>query len=609
MDIIRLLPDSVSNQIAAGEVVQRPASVVKELIENAIDAGASAISVNLKNVGKGCIQVIDDGKGMSKNDSLLAFKRHATSKISSADDLFSISTLGFRGEALASIASVAEVELKTKTSNEEIGTHLVVSNSEIKKTEGVVTPIGSNITVRDLFFNVPARRKFLKSDKTELRNINNEFIHITLSNPEIKFSLKNDDIYVYDLPQTSLFQRIINIFGKNMASKLIKIKCNTELVKIEGYICSPNHTKKSYGEQFFFVNKRYMRHPYFHKAVMEAFKGLINNDAIPSYFLYFTINPSLIDVNIHPTKTEIKFQNESDIFQILMAGIRESLGKYNITPSIDFDMEGSIEYEEPTKTGNNTNSYAPKISYKNNYNPFNYSGGNSSLNPENSSFEYQKASVNWKSLFNKVEDEEESQTSIEEFKKVDNTIPCGKFIQIGKEFVAINNTSDMVIINIRRAHERIQYERFIKALKTQKAVSQKLIFPENIELSIPDFQLIMDLKKKLEDIGFEIEIFGKNSIAIYGTPAYIKDDNPRVIIIQLLDYYKNTHGSLNNNLDEKLAISLSKSSLADNKSNMSEEEINTLIEDLFKCDNFNVTPEQKKIICTLNSETIFNLFK
>jgi len=609
MDIIRLLPDSVSNQIAAGEVVQRPASVVKELIENAIDAGATSISVNLKNVGKGLIQVIDDGKGMSRNDALVAFKRHATSKINSTNDLFSINTLGFRGEALASIASVSQVELKTRTSDEEIGTSLTISNSEITNTEEVVTPIGTNIVVRDLFFNVPARRKFLKSDKTELRNINNEFNHITLSNPDIKFSLKNNDIYVYDLPSTSLYQRILNVFGKNMASKLIKIKCNTELVKIDGYICSPKHTKKSYGEQFFFVNKRYMRHPYFHKAVMEAFKGLINNDAIPSYFLYFTIDVSLIDVNIHPTKTEIKFQNESDIFQILMAGIRESLGKYNITPSIDFDMEGSIEYEEPSRSATNSMPYAPNISYKNNYNPFNYGGGNNSLKPENSNFEYQKADVNWKSLFNKVEDEEEAQTSISEFKKVDNPIPNGKFIQIGKEFVAINNTSDMVIINIKRAYERIQYERFVKALKTRKSVSQKLIFPENIELSIPDFQLIMDLKDKLEDIGFEIEVFGKNSIAIYGTPAYIKDENPRVIIIQLLDFYKNTHGDLINQLDEKLAISLSKSSLTENKSNMSEEEIGVLITDLFKCENFNITPEHKKIICTLNSNTIFNLFK
>ena len=345
MDIVHLLPDSVANQIAAGEVVQRPASVVKELMENAIDAGAKHIQVVLKNVGKAIIQVIDDGKGMSNMDARMAFERHATSKIASAQDLFSINTLGFRGEALPSIASVSEVELKTRQEEDELGTSIFIAASELKNQESVSCPKGTNISVRNLFYNIPARRKFLKSDTTELRNITNEFLRVALTNPEISFCLSNNGNVIYNLSPSGLRQRIVNIFGKSINSRLINIDCATGLVDIKGFICSPEQARKTYGEQYFFVNNRFMKHPFFHKAVTEAYSGLIGVDCIPSYFIYFTVDPSLIDINIHPTKTEIKFQNETDFFQILLAGIKEALGKFNITPPLDFDTGNDRKYQ------------------------------------------------------------------------------------------------------------------------------------------------------------------------------------------------------------------------------------------------------------------------
>ncbi len=331
-DIIQILPDSVANQIAAGEVIQRPASVVKELLENAVDAEATVIEVNIKNAGKTLIQVVDDGKGMSAMDARMALERHATSKITTADDLFKIHTFGFRGEALPSIASVSDMEIKTKTKEDSIGCRLVISASELKLQEADAVSPGTNIMVRNLFFNIPARRKFLKSDQTEWRNILNEFMRIALSAPELHLILRHNEQEIFNLPPSGLRQRIMGICGKSIDTKLIDIDCKTHILEIRGYICDPSHARKSYGEQYFFVNDRFMKHPFFHKAVTEAYKGLIADDEIPSYFLYFKIDTRLIDVNIHPTKTEIKFQNEGDHFKIILACIKEALGKFNIIP-------------------------------------------------------------------------------------------------------------------------------------------------------------------------------------------------------------------------------------------------------------------------------------
>lgn len=516
MDIIRLLPDSVANQIAAGEVVQRPASVVKELMENAIDAGAKNIQVILKNVGKAVIQVVDDGKGMSPLDARMAFERHATSKISCAQDLFSIQTLGFRGEALPSIASVSEVEIKTRRAEDELGTYIFVAASELKKQEAVNTAQGTNISVKNLFYNIPARRKFLKSDTTELRNVINEFLRVALTNPDIAFSLLNNGNEIYNLPSSILRQRIVNVFGKAINTKLINIDCETGLVTIKGFICHPQHAKKSYGEQYFFVNNRFMKHSFFHKAIMEAYSGLISADSIPSYFIYFTVDPSLIDINIHPTKTEIKFQDETDFFQILMAGVKEALGKFNITPPLDFDTEGSIDYAPPSQpTGT---PYVPKVNYNPGYNPFNYNSGKISV--EDSDFEQsrsgqtftprtEKVPANWDILFDGLKEKEETiQTIIPEMAEEINPVRplTNCHFQLKGRYIVTPVQSGLMLIDQKRAHERVLFEKYRNTLTSQRVTGQKSLFPETLELSASDFSLVRELNADLEFLGFELKI-------------------------------------------------------------------------------------------------------
>ena len=413
MDIVHLLPESVANQIAAGEVVQRPASVVKELVENSVDAGATKISVILKDAGRSIIQVIDNGKGMSPKDCEMAFARHATSKISQATDLFAIATFGFRGEALASIASVAQVEMRSRQEGAEYGTQFSIAASVPQGSEAAAMPVGTNISVRDLFYNIPARRKFLKSETTELRNITQEFIRVALAHPEIEFHLSNNGKDLYNLPASILRKRIVSIFGKSIDSKLLGVKCDTGLITIEGFICTPNHAKKSHGEQFFFTNGRFMKHPAFHKAVVEAYGGLLSGEAIPSYFLYFTVNPGTIDVNIHPTKTEIKFQHEADCFTLIMASIKEVLGKFNIVDSIDFDHDGDLGYTQPSPE--KIDSYSPGIRVNQGYNPFSkYSGTSgghrpSSIEPAYGDFNdkpsYKSDTKGWEQLFEGLKDE------------------------------------------------------------------------------------------------------------------------------------------------------------------------------------------------------------
>ena len=556
MDIVHLLPDSVANQIAAGEVVQRPASVVKELMENAIDAGAKHIQVVLKNVGKAIIQVIDDGKGMSNMDARMAFERHATSKIASAQDLFSINTLGFRGEALPSIASVSEVELKTRQEEDELGTSIFIAASELKNQESVSCPKGTNISVRNLFYNIPARRKFLKSDTTELRNITNEFLRVALTNPEISFCLSNNGNVIYNLSPSGLRQRIVNIFGKSINSRLINIDCATGLVDIKGFICSPEQARKTYGEQYFFVNNRFMKHPFFHKAVTEAYSGLIGVDCIPSYFIYFTVDPSLIDINIHPTKTEIKFQNETDFFQILLAGIKEALGKFNITPPLDFDTAGSIELiptEKPAAP------YVPRINYNPNYNPFNYSS--SKLNPQDSDFEHpsrtassfhqEKAPANWDILF----------------------------------------------------------EKYMTTLNTQKVTGQKSLFPEILELSAGDFMLVGEILADLEYLGFELNVFGKNGYAIHATPPDLSYTRAKEVLIELIEHYKNTEGSIREKMKERVVLALAKASAISYNTALSCEEMNEMTGNLFACKHHNFTADGKTIIHILNYEDVNSWFK
>jgi len=617
MDIVHLLPDSVANQIAAGEVVQRPASVVKELMENAIDAGAKHIQVVLKNVGKAIIQVIDDGKGMSNMDARMAFERHATSKIASAQDLFSINTLGFRGEALPSIASVSEVELKTRQEEDELGTSIFIAASELKNQESVSCPKGTNISVKNLFYNIPARRKFLKSDTTELRNITNEFLRVALTNPEISFCLSNNGNVIYNLSPSGLRQRIVNIFGKSINSRLINIDCATDLVDIKGFICSPEQARKTYGEQYFFVNNRFMKHPFFHKAVMEAYSGLIGVDCIPSYFIYFTVDPSLIDINIHPTKTEIKFQNETDFFQILLAGIKEALGKFNITPPLDFDTAGSIELiptEKPAAP------YVPRINYNPNYNPFNYSS--SKLNPQDSDFEHpsrtassfhqEKAPANWDILFDGLKEKEESiQTSIPEMtENINPVVPhTNCYFQLKGRYIVTPVQSGLMLIDQKRAHERILFEKYMTTLNTQKVTGQKSLFPEILELSAGDFMLVGEILADLEYLGFELNVFGKNGYAIHATPPDLSYTRAKEVLIELIEHYKNTEGSIREKMKERVVLALAKASAISYNTALSCEEMNEMTGNLFACKHHNFTADGKTIIHILNYEDVNSWFK
>lgn len=617
-DIIQLLPDSVANQIAAGEVVQRLASVVKELMENAIDAGADQVRIVLKNVGKALIQIIDNGKGMSPTDARMAFERHATSKISCAQDLFNIHTLGFRGEALPSIASVADVEVKTRRAEDELGTFLSISGSELKQQEAINTPKGTNICVKNLFFNIPARRKFLKSDTTELRNIINEFLRVALTNPGISFTLENNGNEIYNLPVSGMRQRIVNVFGKNINSKLLSIECKTSLVSIQGFICSPEHSKKTYGEQYFFVNNRFMKHNFFHKAVMEAYSGLIGAETIPSYFLYFTVDPASIDVNIHPTKTEIKFQNETDFFQILMAGVKEALGKFNITPPLDFDTEGAIDYT-PQAPVSSTTPYVPKVNYKSGYNPFNYKSG---ISIEESDFEKKSAGntpafskdkvpANWESLFEGLQHKEEAQqTTIAGLSEPEkkSSVPSS-FVQMKGRYIVTPVHSGLMFIDQKRAHERILFEQYTHTLASQKTAGQKNLFPETLELCADDFELIRDIKEDLEYLGFELGEFGKNCYAIYATPSDLSCSHARDILMQLIEHYKNTEGDIKQKMKEHVALSLAKAAAIPYNTTLSREEMSDMLDNLFACQHHNYTPDGKTIIYILNSEDVNTWFK
>lgn len=617
MDIVQLLPDSVANQIAAGEVVQRPASVVKELMENSVDAGAKNIQVVLKNVGKAVIQVIDDGKGMSPLDARMAFERHATSKISCAQDLFHIDTLGFRGEALPSIASVSEVELKTRRQEDELGTCIFMSASELKSQDVINIPYGTNIAVKNLFYNIPARRKFLKSDTTELRNIINEFLRVALTNPDIQLSLINNGNEIYNLPASGLRQRIVHVFGKGINTKLINIQCETGLVTIKGFICHPQHAKKTYGEQYFFVNNRFMKHNFFHKAVMEAYSGLIAADMLPSYFIYFTVDPALIDINIHPTKTEIKFQNETDFFQILMAGIKEALGKFNITPPLDFDTEGSVEFT-PAENTRNAAPYVPRINYNPNYNPFNYTG---SITIEDSDFEKGSASftpphkekvpANWDILFDGLKEKEENiQTIIPEMAEITQPIVSNTcYFQLKGRYIVTPVQSGLMLVDQKRAHERILFEKYTETLLSQRTAGQKSLFPETLDLSASDFALVEEIRADLEYLGFELDVFGKNCFAIYATPPDLSDSHAKEILLQLIDHYKNTEGSIREKMKERVALALAQAASIDYNTTLTCEEMNEMITHLFACKHHNFTADGKTIVHILNYEDVSSWFK
>lgn len=617
-DVIRLLPDSVANQIAAGEVIQRPASVVKELVENAVDAGAHHIDVLITDAGKTCIQVIDDGKGMSETDARLAFERHATSKIREASDLFALHTMGFRGEALASIAAVAQVELRTCQEGEALGTQLAIAGSKVESQEAVACPCGSNFSVKNLFYNVPARRKFLKSNQTELSNILVEFERIALVNPDISFTLHHNGTEMLNLPAIQLRQRIMNIFGKKLNQELLSLDVTTSMIRIYGFIGRPETARKKGARQYFFVNGRYMRHPYFHKAIADAYEHLIPVGEQVSYFIYFEIEPAHIDVNIHPTKTEIKFENEQAIWQILSAAIKETLGRFNAVPSIDFDTEGMPEIPtfEPMQQGG---VVPPSTSFDPSYNPFNVS---SSVPPSSYSAasSYRKHSADWEPLFTGLERKHEEGQEVVEQPVEETTLYDAHPEESVKEnitqhyqykgcYILTSVKSGLMIIDQQRAHIRILYEQYMHQLTDKQYVSQRLLFPEMVHFSTSEVPVLEEIKDDLQALGFDLSNLGGGSYAINGVPAGIEGLNPEKLVMELVQSAIEKGGHVKEAVQEALALSLAKASAIVPGQVLTAEEMNDLVDRLFALSAPTYTPDGKVVLAVVKEEDIEKLFK
>lgn len=619
-DIIHLLPDSIANQIAAGEVIQRPASVVKELVENAVDAGAGHIQVNIKDAGRTLVQVIDDGKGMSETDARMAFERHATSKISTADDLFSLHTMGFRGEALASIVAVSQVELRTRLKGAELGTHLVFSGSELESVEPDACTEGSIFSVKNLFFNVPARRKFLKSNETEFRNIINEFERIALVNSQVALSLYHNDTEIFNLPESGLRQRIVNVYGKTLNQKLLSVDAQSSLVTISGFVGRPDSAKKRGALQYFFVNGRFMKHPYFHKAVMQAYEQLIPAGEQPNYFIYFTLDPATIDVNIHPTKTEIKFENEQPIWQILMAATRETLAKSSAIPTIDFDVEDAIDIPVYNPVKEAAPYKAPCVQVNSGYNPF-----------ETSS--YKKPEFDWSKLYNDFEGDRNairqgaeltgsflapdlSEPAIEADEVVvqdtsgslfnDVSNPC---YQYKGKYIITSLKSGLALIDQHRAHVRILFDQYITNIRQQRGASQQVLFPEIVEFTAGEATVLPTLLEDMRFIGFDLTNLGNNSYAINGLPAGVENLDPVSLIRNMVDRVIDTGCEVHEEICDSLALSLAKAAAIRPGKILSGEEMDNLLASLFSCQESNLTPDGKTIISKLTDEELEKRFK
>jgi DNA mismatch repair protein MutL len=599
-DIIKLLPDSVANQIAAGEVIQRPASVVKELMENSVDAGAENIRVLIKDAGKTLIQVIDDGSGMSETDARLAFERHATSKITSAQDLFAITTKGFRGEALASIAAVSMVELKTRRIDDEAGTLIVINGSKVGAQEVCSCPAGSSFSVKSLFYNIPARRKFLKSDNTEIRHIINEFQKVVLAHPSIRFSLYHNDSEIYNLSSGNLRQRVVGVFGKHINQDLISLDTETSLIKISGFIGKPENARRTFGEQFFFVNNRFMKHPYFHKAVLEAYQNILPPEAIPSYFIYMDVDPGSIDINIHPTKTEIKFEDERAIWQIMMASVREALGRFNIVPSLDFENEALIDI--PVRSSFKGIPEPPVIEINTQYNPF-ADEEKSSKREIIERFERENTS-NWEKLYPGVTGEEIIQPDAEKILGSKR-----KLFQIKARYIVCPVKSGLMFIDQKRAHERILLERFMDSLSNNRAIAQITMFPETIEINPSDFFALKEIEGDLGLLGFDIQHLGNNVISLNSQPAGANQANPAEIIETLLEEFKSKQADPAGGAKEKIASAMARASAIPYGKILMQSEMEDLFDTLFACKAPNYSPTGKPVINIITLEELDKRFK
>ncbi len=600
MDIIHLLPDSVANQIAAGEVVQRPASVIKELMENAVDAGASIIDVLVQDAGRTSIQVIDDGKGMTETDARMAFERHATSKIAKAEDLFTLQTMGFRGEALPSIAAVSQVKLTTRTAEQELGVQLCLEGSKVVSQEVCSCPVGANFEVSNLFFNVPARRKFLKSNQTELNNIIQDFERIALVNPSVSFTLSSNGNHLMQLPAGGSLQRIVGIFGKKLGEQLLPLQVETSLVKISGFVGKPEAARKKGASQFLFVNGRFMRHPRFHYAVMEAFSHLIpDGDQVP-YFIYFEVDPANIDVNIHPTKTEIKFENETEIWSIVLAGVRDALGKFNAVPTIDFDVEGRPDI--PTYDARGLGDVkVPRVQVNPTYNPF--SSHNENRKPTRQwekLYEQAAASQTNQSVPN-TQNVQSSQNLFQEEMEMSS-----QHYQYKGQYILTAVQSGLMMVDQRRAHVRILYERYMKQMQEHNAATQGLLFPELLELSPSDAALLTGILDDVRALGFDITSLGGSSFSIVGAPS--GQSNPVAVVQQMVESVKQQDGAHADALHHQLALVLARHNAIEIGEVLTPVQMETLIGDLFQCDNPNLSPSGKTIITILQQEQIDKMF-
>jgi DNA mismatch repair protein MutL len=589
-DIIQLLPDSVANQIAAGEVIQRPASVVKELVENAVDAGAKLIQVVILDAGRTLIQVIDDGKGMSETDARLAFERHATSKIRKADDLFNLHTMGFRGEALPSVAAVSQVELATRLEGEDVGTRLVLQGSRIVSQEPAACPVGCNFRVENLFFNVPARRKFLKTNATELSNILTAFERIVLVYPEIAFTLVSNGQELMNLRAGSLRQRIVDVFGKKLSQDLLPVEVDTALCRITGFVGKPESAKKKGAQNYFFVNGRYMRHTYFHKAVANAFERLVPQGMMVPYFIYFEVEPSDIDVNIHPTKTEIKFENEQGIWQILSAVVKDAIGRFCEVPAIDFDTEGRPEI--PVFDPQQNAIEIPKVSYNPSYNPFKKS------HPD----------THWQQLYDDTlfPTEKPSSQSVPEQLLAEKS-PA--HYQYKGRYIMTAVRSGLMIIDQHRADLRIRYEHYLHQMGQGRSNTQRLLFPEVVQLSAAEAVLLDQLMSGLTEVGFDLSSLGGSSYAVSGMPAGLEGLDPVSLIKAVVSDAAELEGATTQQLHETLALSLARQAAIPQGQVLGNEEMEYLVNQLFACSNVNYTPDGKSILSIYPQEDIEKLFQ
>ena len=603
-DIIQLLPDHVANQIAAGEVVQRPASVVKELLENAVDAGASSIKLIVKEGGKALIQVIDDGIGMSVTDARLSFERHATSKINCAEDLFKLHTKGFRGEALASIAAIAHVDMQSRPKGQELGTQLKIEGSKVISQDVTAMPVGTSVAVKNLFFNIPARRNFLKSKQVELRHITDEFHRVALSHPQVAFHFYSNGTELFNLPKANHRKRIVQVFGSRTNEKLVPVKEETQVVRIEGFICKPQFAKKSRGEQFFFVNNRFIKSPYLHHAVLAAFEGLIKPETYPGYFLYLEVDPSSIDINIHPTKTEIKFDDEHSLYAILRSSIKHSLGQFNVSPVLDFEHDQNLDtpysYEKKEAT-------PPQVTVNPGFNPFKESSG---INPKH--LPNKRSAEGWENLYVGLEsqvgkDIEEGGVQFESdsitgsiFKEQEATTDVGATtFQIRRKYVVTTIKSGMLIIDQGRAHQRVLYEKLLRSITVKETVSQQLLFPLAISFTNSEIAILNEMKESLCTLGFAFGTTEEDQIKVTGVPVSVPESEVGIVLDQLISDYKHDANTDGFSQADRISKTLCRTLAVKTGDTLDTASQLALVNDLFACKEPKLSPFNKTVYVTL----------